>query len=256
MRLALLQMDLAWEDVAANHRRARRLLEEAKAEGARLAILPEMFSTGFSMRPEKIAQKPGGPSETFLRDAARELGLWIIASIPEAGEPRPRNVALVVSPEGSVTRYAKIHPFSFGGEHLHYVGGERVVTVPIDGVRVTPFVCYDLRFPEPFRLAAAETDLFVVVANWPDQRRDHWKTLLRARAIENQAFVAAVNRVGDGDGLHYVGDSAAVSPLGETLAEGDDQERLLIADVDPERVAKLRARFPALEDRRPEAYKR
>jgi omega-amidase len=256
MRLALLQMDLEWEDVAANHRRARRLLEKAKAEGARLAILPEMFSTGFSMRPEKIAQEPGGPSETFLRDAARELGLWIVASIPEAGEPRPRNVALVVSPEGSVTRYAKIHPFSFGGEHLHYVGGERVVTVPIDGVRVTPFVCYDLRFPEPFRVAAAETDLFVVVANWPDQRRDHWRTLLRARAIENQAFVAAVNRVGDGDGLHYAGDSAAVEPLGETLAEGDDQERVLVADVDPERVAKLRARFPALEDRRPEAYRR
>src|SRR4029077_6239789 len=111
MRLALLQMNLEWEDVAANHRHARRLLAEAQAEGARLAILPEMFSTGFSMRPEKIAQKPGGPSETFLRDAARELGLWIIASIPEAGEPRPRNVALVVSPEGSVTRYAKIHPF-------------------------------------------------------------------------------------------------------------------------------------------------
>jgi predicted amidohydrolase len=249
-------MDLAWEDFAENHRRARRLLDEARAEGARLAILPEMFSTGFSMRPGKIAQKPGGPSETFLRDAARELGMWIIASIPEAGEPRPRNVALVVSPEGSVTRYAKIHPFSFGGEHLHYVGGERVVTVPIDGVRVTPFVCYDLRFPEPFRVAAAETDLFVVVANWPDQRREHWKTLLRARAIENQAFVAAVNRVGDGDGLHYAGDSAAVEPLGETLAEGDDQERVLIADVDPERVAKLRARFPALEDRRPEAYRR
>jgi predicted amidohydrolase len=249
-------MDLAWEDVAENHRRARRLLEEARQRGARLAILPEMFSTGFSMKPEKIAEKPGGPSEAFLRASARELGLWIIASIPEAGEPRPRNVALVVSPSGDVTRYAKIHPFSFGGEHLLYAGGERVVTMPIEGIRVTPFVCYDLRFPEPFRVAAAETDLFVVVANWPDQRRDHWKLLLRARAIENQAFVAGVNRVGDGDGLHYVGDSAAVAPLGETLTEGDEKERVLIAEIEPEKVAKLRARFPALEDRRPEAYRR
>jgi predicted amidohydrolase len=256
MRVALLQMDLAWEDVAENHRRARRLLEEAARKGARLAVLPEMFSTGFSMKPEKIAQKPGGPSESFLRDSARELDLSIIASIPEAGEPRPRNVALVVSPGGTVARYAKIHPFSFGGEHRHYAGGERVVTVPIEGVRVTPFVCYDLRFPEPFRVAAAETDLFVVVANWPDQRRDHWRTLLRARAIENQAFVAGVNRVGDGDGLHYVGDSAAIAPLGETLAEGDDKESVLYADVDTEKVSKLRARFPALDDRRPEAYKR
>jgi predicted amidohydrolase len=256
MRVALLQMDLAWEDVAENHRRARRLLEEAAGNGARLAVLPEMFSTGFSMKPEKIAEMQGGPSEGFLRDSARELGLSIIASIPEAGEPRPRNVALVVSPEGTVARYAKIHPFSFGGEHRHYAGGERVVTVPIEGVRVTPFVCYDLRFPEPFRVAAAETDLFVVVANWPDQRRDHWRTLLRARAIENQAFVAGVNRVGDGDGLHYVGDSATIAPLGETLAEGDDKESVLYADVDTEKVSKLRARFPALDDRRPEAYKR
>ena len=256
MRVALLQMDLAWEDVAENHRRARRLLEEAAGNGARLAVLPEMFSTGFSMKPEKIAQMQGGPSESFLEDSARELGLSIIASIPEAGEPRPRNVALVVSPEGTVARYAKIHPFSFGGEHRHYAGGERVVTVPIEGVRVTPFVCYDLRFPEPFRVAAAETDLFVVVANWPDQRRDHWRTLLRARAIENQAFVAGVNRVGDGDGLHYVGDSAAIAPLGEILAEGGDKESVLYADVDTEKVAKLRARFPALDDRRPEAYKR
>jgi predicted amidohydrolase len=165
-------------------------------------------------------------------------------------------MTLVVPPEGAVTRYAKIHPFSFGGEHLHYAGGDRVVTVSVDGVRVTPLVCYDLRFPEPFRVAASDTDLFVVVANWPDQRREHWKTLLRARAIENQAFVAGVNRVGDGDGLHYAGDSAAIAPLGETLAEGDDKERVLIADIEPEKGAKLRARFPALEDRRSEAYKR
>jgi len=249
-------MDLAWEDVAENHRRARGLLEKAKREGARLAVLPEMFSTGFSMKAEQIAQPPGGPSETFLRDAARELGLWIIASIPEAGKPRPKNVALIVSPEGMVIRYAKIHPFSYGGEHHHYAGGEKVVTVPMDDVRVTPFVCYDLRFPEPFRVAASETDLFVVVANWPDRRREHWRLLLRARAIENQAFVVGVNRAGDGDGLHYAGDSAAVAPLGETLVEGDDKERVLITDVDPAVVAKLRARFPALDDRRPEAYRR
>jgi predicted amidohydrolase len=256
VRVALLQMDLAWEDVPENHRRARGLLEQAAKQAARLAILPEMFSTGFSMDAARVAEPPGGPSETFLRAAGKELGLWIIASIPETSKTRPHNMALVVSPEGAVARYAKIHPFSYGGEHLHYAPGDRVVTAAIDGVRVTPFVCYDLRFPEPFRAAAADTDLYVVVANWPELRREHWKTLLRARAIENQAYVAGVNRVGDGDGLHYAGDSAAISPLGETLAEGDEQERVLFADVEPEKVAKLRARFPALEDRRPEAYRR
>lgn len=261
MRVALLQMDLAWEDVAENHRRATRLLAQAKEGGAALAVLPEMFSTGFSMSADRIAQPPGGPSETFLRERAAELGMWILASVPEKregekGQPSPRNMAMLVAPDGSVVRYAKIHPFSYGGEHLHYAAGDRVVTAEVDGVRVTPLVCYDLRFPEPFRTAAADTDLFVVVANWPDQRREHWRTLLRARAIENQAYVVGVNRAGEGDGLRYAGDSAAIAPLGETLVEADEREQVLFCDVDPEVVRKLRARFPALEDRRPSAYRR
>jgi predicted amidohydrolase len=256
MRVALLQLDIAWEDVAENHRRAARLLARAKEGGASLAILPEMFSTGFSLDAARIAQPPGGPSETFLRETARELGLWILASVPEQGEPSPRNMAMLVSPNGAVVRYAKIHPFSFAGEDKVYAAGDRVVTAEIEGVRVTPFVCYDLRFPEPFRTAAEETDLFVVVANWPDQRREHWRTLLRARAIENQAYVVGVNRAGESDGLRYAGDSAAIAPLGETLAEADSREQVLFADVDPAAVRKLRARFPALKDRRPTAYRK
>jgi predicted amidohydrolase len=256
MRVALIQMDLAWEDVAENHRRAARLLANAKEGDAVLAVLPEMFSTGFSMDADRIAQPPGGPSETFLRGEAGRLGLWILASVPEKGEPSPRNMAMLVAPDGTVVRYAKIHPFSYAGEHRVYTAGDRVVTAEIEGVRLTPLVCYDLRFPEPFRTAAAETDLFVVVANWPDQRREHWRTLLRARAIENQAYVVGVNRAGEGDGLRYAGDSAAIAPLGETLAEADDREQVLFADIDPEVVRKLRARFPALDDRRPSAYRR
>lgn len=256
MEIALLQLDIAWENVPENHRRAARLLEAAATAGARLAVLPEMFSTGFSLDAGRLAQASGGESESFLQAEAKALDLFIVASIPEAGTPRPRNMALVVSPEGTVARYAKIHPFSYAGEHRHYEAGDRVVTVAIDGVRVTPLVCYDLRFPEPFRVAAAETDLFLVVANWPELRREHWRTLLRARAIENQAYVAGVNRVGDGDNQHYTGESAAIAPLGETLVEGGSEEGVLLASVDPGVVAKLRARFPALDDRRPQAYKR
>jgi len=249
-------MDLAWEDVPENHRRAALLLEEAAAGGARLALLPEMFSTGFSMDSRRIAQPPGGPSESFLREQSARLDLWILASVPEAGEPSPRNMALLVSPDGSVVRYAKIHPFSYAGEDRVYTAGDRVVTAEIEGMRVTPLVCYDLRFPEPFRTAADETDLFAVVANWPDQRREHWRALLRARAIENQAYVAGVNRAGDGNGLHYAGDSAAIAPLGETIVEAEDRDQVLFADVDPGIVRKLRSRFPALNDRRPSAYRR
>jgi predicted amidohydrolase len=256
VRIGMLQMDLAWEDVTENHRRAASFLAEAKRGHASLAVLPEMFSTGFSMDAARIAQPPGGASETFLRDQARELGLWILASVPERGETTPRNMAMLVSPAGEVVKYAKIHPFSFGGEDKVYAAGDRVVTAEVEGVRVTPLVCYDLRFPEPFRTAAAETDLFVVVANWPDLRREHWRTLLRARAIENQAYVVGVNRAGEADGLRYAGDSAAIAPLGETLAEADEREQVLFADVDPAVVTKLRARFPALSDRRPTAYRR
>lgn len=256
MRIALVQMDLAWEDVAENHRRARRHLEAANAQGARLALLPEMFCTGFSMDSDRIAQPPGGESETFLRETARELAMWILASIPEAGQPRPRNMAILAAPDGSATRYAKIHPFTYGGEGRVYTGGDRIVTVAVEGLRVTPFVCYDLRFPEPFRLAAEETDLFAVVANWPEARRETWRTLLRARAIENLCYAAGVNRVGDGGGLHYAGDSAVISPWGEVLVEGSDREAVLVCEVDPAVVRDARAKFPALSDRRPEAYRR
>jgi len=256
MRIALLQMDLAWEDVAENHLRAGRMLEKAADGGARLAILPEMFSTGFSMAPERVAEEPGGPSEEFLASRAKALGLSVLASVPQRSEPLPQNVALLASPDGSVVRYAKIHPFTFGGEHRHYAGGGRVVTAEVEGVRVTPLVCYDLRFPEPFRLAARETDLFAVVANWPETRRSHWQLLLRARAVENQAYVAGVNRAGEGGGLRYAGDSAAIGPLGETLAEAGDGERILFAEVDPSEAARVRAKFPVLDDIRPEAYRR
>ena len=121
---------------------------------------------------------------------------------------------------------------------------------------MTPFVCYDLRFPEPFRLAAAETDLFAVVANWPDARREAWRTLLRARAIENLCYVAGVNRVGAGGGLRYAGDSALISPFGDVVIEGSDDEAVLVCEVDANAARDARAKFPALDDRRPEAYRR
>ncbi len=255
MKVALLQLDIAWEDVSGSHARAERLLDEAARGGARLAVLPEMFSTGFSMRPERVAQPPGGPSETFLQERARALDLWVIASVPESGLGRARNVALVVSPSGEVVRYAKIHPFSFAGEDRHYEGGEGVRTVPIEGTRVTPFICYDLRFPEPFRLAADETDLYVVVSNWPERRQVHLRVLLQARSIENLAYVVGVNRTGEGDSVRYAGGSVAFSPWGEVLAEAGEPETVAFCDVDPAAVARARESFPALKDRRPGAYR-
>lgn len=248
MRVALIQLDLAWEDAPANHTRADRRLREAAALGARLAILPEMFCSGFSMDPGKVAEPEEGPTESFLRETAEGLGMWILAGIPEV--PGPRNVAALVSPDGRVQRYTKIHPFSFGEENRHYVAGDRVARWEVEGLRVTPFICYDLRFPEPFRATADDTDAYVVIASWPERRRTHWSTLLRARAIENQAFVLGVNRVGTGGGLGYAGDSVAVDPWGEAIVQAATQETVLVCDIDPAVVAESRKTFPPLKDRK------
>jgi predicted amidohydrolase len=258
VRVALCQTDIAWNDVAANHERAADALSRASAQGARLALLPEMFSTGFCLDASRVAQPRNGPSEVFLLEQAAARDLWVLASVPtrSAGDALARNEALLVSPRGEVTRYAKIHPFSFAGEDRSYAGGDRVVTADVEGVRVTPFVCYDLRFPEPFRLAAADTDLFALVASWPERRRAHWRTLLAARAIENLCYVAGVNRVGEGDSLHYSGDSMLVSPWGETLLSAAEGVSVLVGEVNPAAVAEARLKFPALRDVRPAAYRR
>ena len=173
MKVALIQLDIAWEDVPANHTRASRLLDQAAALGARLAILPEMFATGFSMDGRRIAQPEGGPSEMFLRERASTLGIHVLAGIAEAAEPLPQNRALLVPPDGRVKRYTKIHPFSFAGEEKVMGNGTEVVTWDVEGLRVTPLVCYDLRFSEPFRLAAEETDLYLSLIHISEPTRPY-----------------------------------------------------------------------------------
>jgi predicted amidohydrolase len=157
---------------------------------------------------------------------------------------------VLAAPDGTVHRYRKIHPFSYGGEHEVYDAGAEHVVVDVDGLRVALFVCYDLRFADEFWALAHDTDCYLVVANWPESRREHWRALLVARAIENQAYVVGANRVGNGGGLDYVGDSRIVDPLGEVLAEATGGEAVLIADVDPARVIEVRKKFPFLADRR------
>jgi predicted amidohydrolase len=259
--IAGIQADLEWEDPPANRRALRPRILEAAARGARLVALPEMWPSGFSMRPEAVAEEEGGESERFLADAARECGAAVCGSVAQrpAGGRRARNVFLWATPDGAVRRYAKIHPFTYGGEAERYDAGDELVTFAWEGVRVTPLVCYDLRFPELWAAAALSTDLFVVVANWPEARAAHWRALLVARAIETQAYVLGVNRVGEGGGLRYLGESALVSPLGEIAGDGfgrAGEARTLTGEVSAAAVADVRARFPFLADRRPDVYRR
>jgi predicted amidohydrolase len=253
MKVAAIQHDIVWEDPPANFAQLAPRIAAAADAGARLAVLTEMYSTGFSMDTERTAEPVDGPSVQFLMEQARTQGLWVCGSVPEVqpGDDRPSNSLVLAAPDGAVHRYRKIHPFTYGGEHEKYAAGETRVTVDIEGVRCSLFVCYDLRFADEFWALAPNTDCYVIVANWPAPRRDHWRTLIRARAIENQAYVVAVNRVGRGGKLDYAGDSAVIGPFGEVEAEADGPiETTLFADVDPERVETTRARYPFLPDRR------
>ena len=258
MQVAVIQHDIVWQDAAETTRRLAPTIACAASAGADLVVLTEMFATGFSMRPEAVAEDPGGPTERWLVQQSQRHRVHIVGSIAQwdRADPGGRavNVAVLAGPDGQTHRYEKMHPFSYAGEHEHYRAGDKPLTVDIDGVRTSIFICYDLRFADDFWALAHDTDCYVVVANWPAARREHWRTLLRARAIENQAYVVAANRVGsvvqdDGRELHHAGDSAVIDPLGRTLAESSHIETTVTATIEAAQVLDVRTRFPFLADR-------
>lgn len=252
MRVAAIQHDVTWEDRAATCAALAPRVAAAAHDGARLVALTEMFATGFSYDIDRIAEAPDGATVEWLVTQSTANDVWIVGSVPilEPGHTRPRNVAVLAAPDGTTHRYAKLHPFRYLREDEYFDAGDRTVVVDVEGLRVALFVCYDLRFANVFWDLARDTDCYVVVANWPSSRRVHWNALLRGRAIENQAYVVGVNRVGSGGGLDYSGDSAIVDPLGETLVSAASAEALLVTDVDPAEVARVRESFPFMADRR------
>lgn len=251
MKVAAVQHDIVWKDGEATRARLAPRIDAAAADGARLVVLSEMFATGFSPTAADVVEPVDGPTTAFLRERAAAHDVWVAASVAvRQPDGTCRNRFTAAGPGGELVTYDKRHPFSYAGEHHEFTPGDDVVSFEIDGLRVTPFVCYDLRFADDFWRVGPDTDLFVVVANWPTTRRHHWSSLLVARAIENQCYVVGVNRVGDADGLHHSGDSAVVSPAGELLAAASEVETTLLVDVDAAVVAGVRARFPFLQDRR------
>ncbi|HSU55904.1 MAG TPA: carbon-nitrogen family hydrolase [Candidatus Dormibacteraeota bacterium] len=247
-----LQFDIAWENKHANYDKVRSLLKEAKPAKDSLVALPEMFATGFSMNAELIAESYGGDTEQFLATTAKEYGIYLIAGAAmrsRAGQAR--NKALVFSPSGElVAFYAKMRPFTPGGEGTHYVAGQKPVLFKWQKCVVSPFICYDIRFPELFRAAAVmgQPHLFIVVANFPEKRIQHWVTLLQARAIENQAYVLGVNRVGTDPYYTYCGRSILVTPQGEIVADAGSTEGWIRGELDLANVEKYRAGLPFLSE--------
>jgi omega-amidase len=255
MRAHLVQFDIAWEDPTENFSRVRTLLRAAKPARGDLVVLPEMFDTGFSMNTARTADR--GETLAFLAGLADELGVLVQGGRTVMGPEGARNEMVTLAPGSAepIARYAKIHLFSLGGEQQAIAHGQDLdyYDWPAEGgsLRVCPTICYDLRFPELFRrglLGGAE--LFALGACWLEARHAHWPALLLARAIENQAFVLGVNRVGTDPNARYLGGSIAIDPRGTILGQLGDQPGVLSVEIDPSVVRASRKSFPAWKDHR------
>lgn len=254
LRVALGEYDIGWHDPDASLDRAARIVEAAAASGSRLVVLPEMCTTGFTMDAD-LAEPIDGPSVARLSQIAARSGVWLLAGVATrdagSGSCTARNSALMFTPGGALEAvYHKQKLFAYANEQRTYSGGDQAVVVDVDGVRVSPFICYDLRFPELFRAIAADTDLIVVIASWPAARRAHWDALLRARAIENQCYVIGVNRIGTGDSLVYDGGSAAYDPWGVLVDRSDvpGAGGITSVTISAGEVARIRQAYPFLAD--------
>ena len=253
MKIALAQTEIVWEDKETNERDAERYTAQAAAAGAQAVFFPEMSLTGFSMNTEKTAESDGETIERFARIAA---GNGIAVGIGWTGqkEGAASNHYSVLDNRGkTVSDYIKIHPFSYGGEDRFFIPGKEIVYFRLGGYTWSSFICYDMRFPELFQAACAKAEVVVVAADWPGKREEHWKSLLRARAIENQCYILGVNCTGHGGGNVYRGGSCCISPEGEILGRLDERPGLLTAELTQD-VKELRERFPVKKDRRWDLY--
>lgn len=252
MRVAAAQFNLSWNNPEANFAIVSTYAEQAADQAADLLLLPETFSTGFSLLTGAAAQDVGERSESFLQDLSKRYPFAIAGSYSKGLDSQKALNHLAIFKSGEIVgRYSKMHLFGYGGERNAYASGTSPLTITIANTRCSFFICYDLRFPVPFARAAQNTDCFFVVANWPQARISHWTTLLQARAIENQCYIVGLNRVGQGGQLLYNGQSVCFSPKGERLAFADTAEMLLVADVDVANVNTYREEFPCLKDRLP-----
>ena len=248
LRVTLVQNSLIWENPGANRRKFDQVIKEI--EDTDLVILPEMCTTGFSMNPEKLAEQADGPTLEWLKRLAQWKNIAVIAGVMVQENDAYYNRLYFVEPNGSTQKYDKRHLFSLAGEEKIFSGGREKLIIDYKGFRINPQICYDLRFPVWSR-NTEYVDLICYIANWPERRAEAWKTLLKARAIENMCYVAGVNRVGDdGNGVYHSGDSAMYDVLGRkvsTLPAHDETTETIT--VEREVISKARSKYSFLEDR-------
>jgi len=251
VKALLVQLDSVWENKPANFERVRALLAKEQIPSDSLMVLPEMFATGFSLNLAATIDHDPSSTEAFLQELAVRHRSTVVGGVVREGAPgKGRNEAVVFGPTGDLlARYRKLYPFTLGGETAKHEKGDTVVVFEWGGLVAAPLICYDLRFPEVFRRATRRgAELLIVIALWPSRRVEHWITLLKARAIENQAWVIGVNRCGSEPELIYPGRSMVVNPHGEIVADAGDVEGIVSAGVDPEALHQWRNDFPVLKD--------
>ena len=252
MKVYLVQFAPLWEDKEESFARVQHLIERSSLEPCSLVVLPEAFATGFSLNLEVTCD--GEPEQTlaFLRRLSSAHKVWILAGLitPDPDSAMGKNIAVLLNPEGErVGEYQKMHPFTPMGEDKVHLAGQEPQIFSIGNFHICPVLCYDLRFPELFRASVKKgTNLFVVLASWPDSRMNHWHALLQARAIENQAYVIGVNRTGSDPNHQYAGGSKVIDPMGRTRAEAALEEELISFTFERSLIEDWRSSFPALLD--------
>lgn len=250
-KVHLVQHDIRWEDAKATCIHVSSLLNKATIKADDLIVLPELFSVGFSMNVAGIGEKEDGITTKFLVELAKNTLAYVIGGVPAiAASGKVQNQAVCVHPTGKIiARYAKMQPFTPAGEKDNYEAGDKPIVFDWNGMKVAPLICYDLRFPEVFRAATKlGAEMFCVIANWPSPRANHRDILLPARALENQAYVAGVNRIGTDPKCEYNGRSRLIDPTGTVVADGGPHEMVLSETVDPAIVREFRTKFPFLRD--------
>ncbi len=245
LNITVLQTDIVWENIDANLARYESQL--AQIEGCDLMVLPEMFSTGFSMRPEQLAVEAGNKSIAWMVSLSKQTGSAICGSTMMEVDGKYFNTLAFVTPDGVVQYYDKRHLFSPGDESNHYTAGKDKLIVEYKGWKICPLICYDLRFPV-FSRNTEGYELLIYVANWPEKRNFAWQQLLKARAIENQTYVVACNRIGnDGNGVSHIGNSSIINYLGEELGFGN-KAGVFSFVIQKEGLLQSREQFPVLSD--------
>ena len=253
LNVTIIQADLHWEDKEANMKMFEEKINSIK-ERAEVVVLPEMFSTGFSMKPKELAEKMNGPTVEWMKTIAGKKRIILTGSLIIEDEGKYYNRLIWMLPNGQYGYYDKRHLFAYATEDEHYSPGSKRLIASVKGWRINLLVCYDLRFPVWARQSnddsgTPEYDLLVYVANWPERRAHAWKTLLQARAIENQCYVVGVNRVGDdANGHHYSGESMIVDPMGEVLYTKANEEDVFTMNLDKSKLDEVRSKLPFLKD--------